>query len=275
MAYRADPGLERIARLLAADSMVLAPMPGIGSPVASLPSPPTLWVVRDLAEVPGSPSGEPDWVAGIALPGREVLAVRATGRGGGQMETLRRTARHELAHLALGRATGEAAPRWLQEGYAQLAAGDWDWGEAWRLRLALLRNGTGALEDLDEHLRGDEVQARLAYLLSYTAVHRLWEMGGDAGLRALFGRLRAGVDMDAALRTVYGLTEQQFVDRWEKGVRDRYGWLFFLSRASLFWLAVTLLLLLVGWRRRSYDRRRMERLREEESTAGEEPPRPA
>lgn len=265
----ASPGLELLALRLASDSAVVAPMPGIGLPLAVLPAPPDLWVVRDLARVPGSPDAEPDWVAGLALPSRNVMAVRVAGQQEGHPEALRRTARHELAHLALARATGDRAPRWLQEGYAQLVAGDWDWNQAWRLRLAFLRRGGQALRDLDPALRGPEDEARMAYLLSYTAVHRLMEMGGPAGLRALFSRLRNGASLDASMRRVYGLTEDQFVQGWKKSVRDRYGWLFFLSRASLFWVAVTLLLLLVGWKRRRYDRRRMDELRRAEAEAPE------
>ncbi|MDP2479868.1 MAG: peptidase MA family metallohydrolase [Candidatus Palauibacterales bacterium] len=269
LAVRAGPGLERVARALARDSSVLAPMPGIGAPLAVLTDTATLWVVRDFGRVPGAPGAEPDWVAGLALPDRHVLAVRASGAGAGRLSSLRSTARHELAHLALDAVTDGRAPRWLQEGYAQLAAGDWDWGQAWRLRLAILRQGTDALSDLDAHLRGSEDEARLAYLLSYTAVHRLADLGGPAALQALFIRLRSGDSMDGALRSVYGVTESQFVRRWEAGVRDRYGWLFLLSRASLFWIAIALLLLLVGWRRRRYDRRRMERLRREEAAHDE------
>jgi hypothetical protein len=263
----AGPGLERVAAALARDSAVLAPMPGIGPPLAVLPASPTLWVVRDLGDVPGAPGVEPDWVAGLALPDRHILAVRAAGAGAGRLGSLRSTTRHELAHLALHAVTGGRAPRWLQEGYAQLAASDWDWGQAWRLRVAILRQGTDALSDLDASLRGGEDRARLAYLLSYTAVHRLVEMGGPGALRALFDRLRAGDSMDAALRSVYGVTEAQFIRRWEAGVRDRYGWLFLLSRASLFWIAIAVLLLLVGWRRRRYDRQRMERLRRQEAAS--------
>lgn len=265
LAVHAGPGLERVARALAVDSSVLAPMPGIGPPLAVLPETPTLWVVRDLGSVPGAPDVEPDWVAGLAIPQRHVLAVRAAGAGAGELGTMRSTTRHELAHLALDRVTRGRAPRWLQEGYAQLTAGDWDWGQAWRLRLAILRQGTDVLSGLDTHLRGREDEARLAYLLSYTAVHRLMEMGGPPALHALFVRLGAGDSLDAALRSVYGVTEAQFIRRWEAGVRDRYGWLFLLSRASLFWIAIALLLLLVGWRRRRYDRARMDRLRREEA----------
>jgi len=261
----AAPGLERLARRLAADSAVTAPMPGIGPPLDVLPGPPDLWVVRDLGRVPGAEAAEPDWVAGVAIPSRNLVAVRVAGQEEGRPEALRRTTRHELAHLALARATGGGAPRWLQEGYAQMAAGDWDWGRAWRLRIAFLHRGGEALADLDPALRGPEEQARTAYLLAYTAVHRLDGMGGSAGLRALFARLREGDDFDQALRRVFGLTEAQFVEGWRKSVRDRYGWLFFLSRASLFWIAVTALLLVVGWRRRRYDRKRMERLRRQEA----------
>ncbi|HKK28145.1 MAG TPA: hypothetical protein VKB18_08690 [Gemmatimonadota bacterium] len=260
-----------MAGRLAADSAVTAPMPGIGPPLSVLPSSPDLWVVRDLSRVPGAAEVEPDWVAGLAIPSRNVMAVRVAGAAEGRPEALARTTRHELAHLALDRVTGGRAPRWLQEGYAQLAAGDWDWGRAWRLRLIFLRRGGEVLRDLDPALRGREDEARMAYLLSYTAVHRLLGMSGSGGLRALFSRLREGASFDEALRRTYGITEGQFVEAWRKSVRNRYGWLFFLSRASVFWIAVTILLLVVGWKRRRHDRRRWEELREEERLAGPDP----
>ena len=56
----------------------------------------------------------------------------------------------------------------------------------------------------------------------------------------------------------FGLTQEQFERRWRSTVMDRYGWLYLLSRAALFWLLITTVVLIVGLRRMRSDRRRLE-----------------
>lgn len=263
---RASPPLAELARNLAAHPATWAPMPGIGGPEAWFDEPPTLWIVEDLSEVPGGGPGrrEEEWAAGFADFERNVIAVRAGPEGPGRLDALRRTLRHELAHAALHRAAGGAAPRWLHEGYAQLVAGGWDWRQAWRLRFALM-DEEELLRDLALDFPRDEERARTAYLLSYTAVQRLARGPEGAALGSLFERLREGATLDEAMRDVYAMTLDQFEKQWRESVKDRYGWLFLLGRASLFWVVLTLALLLLGWRRWRYDRRRWEQMREREA----------
>lgn len=259
-----EEGLEGLARALAGDRAAYAPMPGIGDPLAVLPGPPDVWVVSDLSRVPGPGPGGETWVAGFADAGRNLIALRAGEEGPGDLGPLRRTFRHELAHLALSAATGGRAPRWLHEGYAQIAAGDWDWQQAWRLRVALFRDEGDALQRLSLDFPAREPDARVAYLLSFTAVHELLRMGGPAGLSTFFQRLREGRTVDAALRDVYALTVDQFEERWRKSVENRYGWLYLLSRASVFWVLLTIALLALGWRRWRYQKERWEELRRQD-----------
>ncbi len=277
--WRAEPDLRPIARALAENRALLAPLPGIGDPAAALAGAfqrPTVWILGDLGcvEAHGLAPAQPDWVAGLASGRGGYIALRAE-RGGGGPGSLATVFRHELAHLGLYAATDGRAPRWLQEGYAQYASGSWNWEEAWRLRVALLFRGEDALRELALGFPRDAEGARLAYLLSYTAVHELAAMGGERGLAAFFGAYREGGGTDAALRRVYGLTLGRFEERWRERVEARYGWLYVVSRASVFWVAVTLLLLWMGWRRRRRDRRRLEGLREaerREEGRGEEGP---
>lgn len=263
---RASPALAELARSLVAHPATWAPMPGIGGPEAWFDDPPTLWIVEDLSTVPGGGPGEreEEWAAGFADFERNVIAVRAGEEGPGRLESLRRTLRHELAHAALHRAAGGAAPRWLHEGYAQLVAGGWDWRQSWRLRFALM-DEEELLRELALDFPRDEERARTAYLLSYTAVQQLARGPEGAALGSLFERLREGATIDEAMRDVYAMTLDQFEKRWRESVKDRYGWLFLLGRASLFWVVLTLALLLLGWRRWRYDRERWEEMRRKEA----------
>lgn len=269
---RAEPGLEELARSLATDRRAWAPLPGIGGPDQWFDAPPTVWVVSDLGRVPG-PGPEP-WAAGFADGRRNLLAVRAGHGAAGGLQGLRSTFRHELAHLALDRATGGQAPRWLHEGYAQIVSGSWNAGQAWRLRWALFRSDGSLLQQMSLRFPEDEQRAQLAYLLSYTAVNELVRRGGSGALRSFFERLREGDDLDAAMRGVYGMTALQFEERWRKTVRGRYGWLYVLSRASVFWFLLTVALLVLGWKRWRHQRERWEELRRKEAAEAARQPAP-
>lgn len=262
--WRAGPGLDALADRLARDSALFAPFPGIGDPSDVFQDSLTIYVVRDLDSLsaPGSVVRE-DWVAGFADADRMTVGVRAgeaeTGIGG-----IRRVLRHELAHLALSRAAGGRAPRWLHEGYAQLASGSWSAGQAWRLRFYFLRAGGGTLDRLTVGFPRREESARTAYLLSYTAVQELYRRGGAPGLRRFFARLRDGTTVDGAMRDVYGVTLAQFEEQWTESVSDRYGWLYLVSRATFFWSLVAVAVLVIWWIRRKRDRERLEELRRQE-----------
>ncbi|MFQ5689906.1 MAG: peptidase MA family metallohydrolase [Gemmatimonadota bacterium] len=269
--WRAEPGLERMAESLARGEPALAPFPGIGGPQRWLGDRPTVYLLRDLAclEPLGLGEARPDWVAGVASESGPSIALRVDPSRAA-VPAVRAVLRHELAHLALARATGGNAPLWLHEGYAQLAAGDWDWREAWRLRFVLLARGGDLLSGLSLRFPADPEQARLAYLLSYTAVWELARAGGSGGLEALFGALRAGNTLDGALRTIFGMTEAQFERRWSARVARRYGVLYLLSRATVFWVFLTVVLLWFGRRRKRRDRERMRILKQAEARAEED-----
>ncbi len=266
----AEPELEPVARLLAGHEPAYGPMPGIG-PLD--PAPGTrIYLLRDLACLGalGLSSPGADWVAGVASWGQAYVALRAGGARD-RLPELRSVLRHELAHLELGWATAGRAPRWLQEGYAQLASGDWDWEEAWRLRWAFVRGGGSTLERLALRLPADPEGARLAYQLSYTAVQEILSLSGERGLRAFIAALGEGATTDEAFRRVYALTEGQFEDRWRNAVAGRYGILYTLSRAAFFWVVVSLLVAWVAIRRKRRNRERLEAMREAEAREGEGP----
>lgn len=260
-----DAGLEGVAGLVATDTIAWRPFPGIGRLQDIRADTVELWLVREWG--PGLPERlrRPEaWVAGVADPERGTIALRS-GSNQELLPRLRAVFRHELAHLALHHATGGNSPRWLAEGYAQYASGLWGWEEAWQLRIVFFRRGGAALRNLDLRFRREPPEVRLGYLLSYTVVHELAALAGERGLAAFFARLRHGDSIDQGLRSVYGLTLEQFETRWRRSVLDRYGWLYLVSRATVFWFAVTCLVLFVSLRRARQDRRRLSALRAAEA----------
>lgn len=259
---RADPGLEELARHVTGRREIWRAMPGIPDTLLA-GRPVVVWFVRDLSTLDSVGLGRPEpWVAGVADPPRRLIALRVSGSQW-NLDRLLAVYRHEAAHVALHAATDGNVPRWLHEGYAQLASGTWDWREGWRLQFTLMRGGHSILSDLDRRFRSG-IEPQTAYILSYTAVAALQSLGGEPGLEALFAALRRGERFDTAMRMVYGLTAEQFESRWRERVLDRYGWLYLISRTGFVWLAVTFLIIGLGVAKIRHDRRRLAEMREQE-----------
>lgn len=260
---RAVPGLERLAGTVGRDPAAWTGFPGIPDSVLAGREV-TVWFVRDAATLDSLGLGPQErWVAGVADPSRRLVALRVAGAQR-NLGPLRVVYRHEAAHVALHAATAGRAPKWMQEGYAQLASGAWDWREGWRLQFLLMRGGHAMLSDLDRRFRAG-LDPRSSYVLAFTAVDALRRMGGEPGLRMLFEQLRDGDGFDAALRRVYGITADQFEQRWREGVLDRYGWLYLLSRTAVVWLTLSVLIVALGIARVRRDRRRLAEMKERES----------
>jgi len=204
----------------------------------------------------------PEWGAGVADPGRGLIVIPTFDWERTPPTALYRTLRHELAHVALQRYLGQArTPRWFTEGYAQWAAGEWDWDSAWRLRFAFVTGRAPPLDSLTLDWPVAEAEARIAYLLAASALAYLVDRSGERGLRIFLERWRDEVDFDRAFRSTYGLTMGQFEEDWRKYVRNTYGWPVLFTHSVFFWLVAAVLLLVLFAIRRRRDRAKLARLR--------------
>jgi hypothetical protein len=213
-------------------------------------------VLAPTPELYASASGgaPPEWAAGIARPDRRLIVLPAFSSprtpDGNPIAALR----HERVHLALHAYLGDLIPRWFDEGYATWAAGEWDEGTGWEIRLAILRGAAPPLDSLSLDWPRRASDARLAYLLSASAVRFLSERGGEPALAAFFDVWRDDGSFDTALRSVYLVTPSGFEAQWRAMVKRRYGWLLAISQVGIFWVVMTGLFLLFGVARRRRDR---------------------
>lgn len=261
---RAEIHFAREDSLLAARLLELVdgqpPLPGLPSDV---PSGVDVVVTHGVAAFDELLGGAvPEWRAGVALPAANLMVIPA-GEGPSVVEGAgRQTLRHEWAHLGLHGYLGDLrVPRWFDEGYAQWASGGFDTSEAWRLRVLLAFDRAPSMDSLSLRWPAELERARVAYLLSASAVAYLLEASGERGLAIFLERWRDERSFDRALRLTYGVTPGQFEEDWKAHVRDRYGWLVVLSHSSVFWLILTLVLLLLVAVRRRRNREKLARLR--------------
>jgi hypothetical protein len=181
----------------------------------------------------------------VALPPLRTIVLRADGGD------LSRTLRHELAHLALHHQVDVRVPLWFDEGYAGLAAGEWDRLGTLELNLAVARGALPGLRTLDGALRGTETSADAAYALAYSAVTELARRNPSGTLNPLLERLEKGEGFDAAVLATTGLTLDRFEERWQQAVRRRYGLATWLLAGGGWALIAAVVLGLVHFRRRA------------------------
>lgn len=262
----ATPRQQALAERLLQRALAMGPLPALPPDVLDPADPMRIELAEDEATFRAlTRDAAPDWGAGVAIPSEGLIVLPTFASPRGNVGDLPAVLRHEIAHVALERALAPAAvPRWFTEGYATWADGQLDLEAGWLLRMAFL---TGRAPPLDSLILGwpaGAVDARVAYLLSASAVKWLHDRGGDRVLGLFLERWADSGRMEEALRSTYGLTLGQFERYWIRSVRRRYGWLLFFAQASVAWALLTLLVLVLFVVRRRRDRRRLARLRETE-----------
>jgi hypothetical protein len=168
------------------------------------------------------------------------------------------TLRHELAHLALGAALGQRAPRWLHEGFAYQHSPEYSRERVETLAGMAWFGGAIPLRELDVSFPADELPAHRAYAESYDFVGFLanrgrWEDRDDDGDRFPFRRflyeIGNGATVDAAAVRAYGRPIQGLFEEWQQDLARRYRLMPIGLIGFAAWMFVALLLVL-AWRRR-------------------------
>jgi hypothetical protein len=240
VAWSAQLGL---ATALAREAAQPSVWPGLGRlPPDSV----TLIVVPDRARMDSLVRGQaPKWGAALAVPESHTILLRADAGD------VRRTLRHELAHLALHRKVQIRVPLWFDEGYAALAAGEWERLGGLELNLAVARGAVPEFRDLDAALRGTSQAADAAYALAMSAVLELARRNPSGQLDPLFRLLLHDEGFEAAVLATTGLSLSRFEDAWRRSVRTRYTLVTWLAAGGLWFIVAAVSVVLVWWRRRA------------------------
>ncbi len=280
---RAQAGLERQADRIARHAPET--LAGIDEDLAGLRRPPRIEIrlVKRAADIAAaSPPGTrpPAWADGVAYSAQGVVVV-ATRRGPDSIG-IDSVVAHELAHLELGAALGDRAPRWLHEGFAYLHSSDWSFA---RLRTLTGMAWTGhviPIEELDLRFPSRKDAAARAYAESYDFVVFLARRGrypdryddGDPwAFRAFLASIARGKDVHQAAHVAYNASLEELFEEWYETLRQRYLLLPVGLITLGIWVLAAILLVLGYLRRRRQNRRKLARwAAEEDDDPPSEPP---
>ncbi len=202
----------------------------------------------------------PEWGAAIAIPDEQRIVLQGSRAGSDAGDPVS-VLRHELAHLALHEKMGRLPPRWFDEGYASVAAGEWSRDEAFATSLTMVWRTLPSLEQLERGFFAGANEATWSYAMAYRVVSELQTLDPANGLSNFFSYWKSTGSMEKAIRQAYGMTGEQFEKHWKARTKQRYGALSLVTNVSAVFglFAVILLPLYIGKRRR--DRRKLEAMR--------------
>lgn len=207
----------------------------------------------------------PRYAAGAAQPAANRLIVVEARTGRYPFGDPAQTLRHELSHILLFRSVGPV-PRWLDEGLAMRAAGEWS-GEI--SPAAMLAGGFRrlTLDRLEADFAGGESETRRSYELARGFASSLFPTPAD--LTGFLLEVRARHSFREAFLLRFGRTPEEAFDRWTGEMPLLLRIILTVGSDGLF-LGAALLLVPLAWL--AVRRRRKKVLERMEPDVPEPPP---
>lgn len=212
-------------------------------------------------------TGIPHWAAGVAHPesGEIVIAKHAPD---GSLTDLDSLMRHEMAHVALYRATGgQELPQWFHEGVAESFGNEIDLMRSQILAGAVYGPGVPALGELEDNFHGiDPIAVTVSYAAARDFVNYVRGRDGEGSdLRQVMTELRRGVNFEAAWVKAYGRSLAELDSEWRTGLSGRFVWFPVISAGGLPLAALSPLMVIAAVRRRRQLREGWQRLAREDA----------
>ena len=211
------------------------------------------------------PGSSPDWADGTAWPKRGWIFLRAPRLRGQATESLEMVLEHELVHILLGRAFGpRKVPRWLQEGAAQLFAGEYSAETTKTLAKGTLGDNLISLQELSRGFPRNPLRAHLAYAQSADLVAFIRNEYGPSAFKKLIHALARGENFPTAIRLSTGELVEDIDQKWRSRLQASPFQLSPLMDEGVWWGLGALLVPLAWFTVRRRNRKKLERWKREE-----------
>lgn len=193
---------------------------------------------EEMAKLAPAAAPPPKYASGVAYSPLHLVLVTLVAPRTYEAVNLEETVRHELSHIALSDAVGEAhVPRWFQEGVAIHESGELGMTRATDLSQASLWGTLIPLADLDR-FPADGYGVSVAYAESGDFVRFLMREEDAPRFLRLVQRVRDGQRFEAAMTDAYGSDMRKLEYQWKQDVSRRYSFWPSLLTGSFLWVLV-------------------------------------
>ena len=209
-----------------------------------------VWSPEDMAALAPADAPPPRYATGVSYPAQRVAIVALADARSSNEANATETLAHELAHVALAEATGDAPlPRWFHEGFAIHAAGERSLARYEVLAEAAAFRRLISLDALDSHFADESFDVTLAYAESADVLRFLARDGDRLRFVSLLERARVGVPFDRALGDAYGIDLRKLDYEWRGDAAKRFAFLPIFTGGSIVWVALAVVFAF-GWARK-------------------------
>ena len=171
----------------------------------------------------------PRWVAGVALPGHQLIVIRLDLRTPAPARVeglLAHELCHIVAHHVVSSPDATPIPRWLDEGLAQHAEGRVFSPEAANLAMRAFFGQLLSLSELERSFPRTEGASALAYAQSESFVNWLAKTGPTRQrLPRLLAALRQGHSVKRAVRDIFLRSIDELEADWRSDLRSDRSWM--------------------------------------------------
>ncbi len=220
---------------------------------------------EEMATMAPAVAPPPKYASGVAYSPLHLVLVTLVAPRTFEAVNLEETVRHELSHIALSDAVGDAhLPRWFQEGVAIHESGELGMTRATDLSQASLWGTLIPLSDLDR-FPADGYGVSVAYAESGDFVRYLMRDEDAPRFLHLVQRVRDGQRFDGAVADAYGSDMRKLEYQWKQDVSRRYSFWPGLLTGSFLWVLVVFALSWGYIKRRRRQKQIMARWAKEEA----------
>jgi len=207
----------------------------------------------------------PDWAAGVAWPQHNLIILLKGARG-----DILATFAHEVCHILLGQSFGPGqVPRWLDEGLAITAAGQWNMQRMTTMAMAVLTGSVLPMDEIMHTFPRDARRAELAYCQSFYFIAFLKAKFGNDEFHTFLRLYSASRDFRLALRRAYYLDWEEIEQLWLEYLKMRFSWLPILFSTGGLWFLASLVFVWGYVHKKRKNREKMRQWEMEELLAGE------
>ena len=208
----------------------------------------------------------PAWAIGVAYPAENLIILLSPRvRQRGHIDLIK-TFQHELIHIALGQAFKgkEQVPRWLNEGLAMIAGGEWSLARLSTITFAVLGGKLISMEKITGSFPWDPGQAELAYCESFYFISFLKGQFGSDAFKKFMAAYIARKNFKQAIEDAYLVRWEDMEELWLSYLRVRFSWIPLITSSTTLWFLATLIFLLGYLRKKRLNRLKLAEWKREE-----------